>query len=357
MPNARMLMDASASFDATDAIGSVSEHSAQSDSPNLTREKILKLSSSLNKLQIEAKNPKIEMKSSLSEIDEVPTATSVTPAKSATPVKANTHPTSKPTVDNTASTKSEVKGTVTPKQRMVLTPPPKKQQNFNPSVKSIRSQTHVTIVNVENYDVVNVVPTDDYKQWTELIKEVNEYGSEAENLKRPPEIGFIILAKPKDCDSYSRALITKIRGQDEIAKVEFLEYGFTGIVKFTEMKCLPEHLVNACRLVNRIQLTGVAKEMENAAEIVRFLTGLQENQKDLIAKNLEPIEKTAVSAHFAGTLVDAESFTPINEQFKHLVEIEPQPTVEMEEIVEPKDLATQKAVRILLFVFSVCIFF
>lgn len=147
-------MDAPASFDATDANGSVSEHSAQSDSPYLTREQILKLSSSLNKMQIDAKNPKIDMKSSLSEIGEVLTPTPVP----VTPTKAETHA-PKSIIDDAASTKSEVKSTATPKQRMVLTPPPKKQQNFHPSVKSIRPQMHVTIVHVEKHDAVYVVPS------------------------------------------------------------------------------------------------------------------------------------------------------------------------------------------------------
>lgn len=340
-PAGRMLMDASASFDATDAIGSVSEHSAQSDSPNLTREQISKLTTTLNKMQIDAKNPKMDMKSNLSEIEEV---LNETPTKSVTPAKAETHA-PKPTIvdDEVKSTKSEVRSVATPKQRMVLTPPPKKQQHFNPSVKSIRPQMHVTIVHVENHNTVFVVPTEDYKKWAELIKEVNEYTSVAENLKRAPEVGFIILAKPKICDSFSRGIITKVRTQDKIAKVEFLEYGFMDVVDFDGMKCLPENLVNACRLVNRLKLSGLADEMENASEIERFLTGLQENQTDLIVKNLEPIEKTAVSAHFTGLLVNTEDFSAINDQVKQLVEIEPQPTVEMEEIVEPKDMSTQKS--------------
>lgn len=340
-PAARMIMDAAASFDATDAIGSVSEHSAQSDSPQLTQEQVLKLSKELNKMQIEGKHPKIDMKSNLSEIQEVLTATPATPASPATPAKAKAQE-PKPIVDDDASAKSEVTGTATPKQRMRLTPPPKKQQNFSPSVKSVQSEMHVTIVHVDGHDSVHVVPTDDYNKWKDLVKEVHEFAGAAETFKRPPEVGFIILAKPKICDFFSRGIVTKVRAQDEIAKVEFLEYGFMDIVKFSDMKCLSENLVNACRLVNRIQLTGVANENENAEEIKRFLIGLQENKTDLIAKKLEPIEKTAVSAHFAGALVDFETFTVINEKVKQLVEIEPQPAVQMEEIVEPKDMSTQK---------------
>lgn len=334
-------MDATASFDATDAIGSVSEHSAQSDSPNLTREQITKLTTTLTKLQIETKNPKIDMKSNLSGIEEVST---VPPTTSATPTKAETVA-PKPTIvdDEVKSAKSEVKSVAMPKQRVVLTPPPKKQKHFNPSVKSIRPQMHVTIVHVEKHNTVFVVPTEDYEKWAKLIKDVNEYASTAEDLKRTPEIGFIILAKPKICDSFSRGLITKVRSQDKIAKVEFLEYGFTDIVNFSEMKCLSENFVNECRLVNRLHLSGLADELENAPEIKQFLTNLQENRTDLIVKNLEPIEKTAVSAHFTGLLVDTEDFNTINEKVKQLVDVEQQPAVEMEEIIEPKDMSTQKS--------------
>lgn len=335
-----MIMDASASFDATDAIGSVSEHSAVSDTPNLTREQIVKLSSTLSKMQIEAKNPKIDMKSSLSEIGEVLTPTPVpsTPAKAEAVAQAP-----KPIIDDNASVKSEVKSVATPKQRMVLTPPPKKQQNFNPSVKSIQPQMHVTIVHVAQHDTVYVVPTDDFEKWQKLVKEVNEYAKEAENLKRAPEVGFIILAKPEDSDSFARGVIQKMRPDREIAKVEFLEFGLSNTVKFSDMKCLPENLVNACRLVNEVKLSGVASKMEHSAEMKQFLIKLQENQKDLIVKNLEPVEKTAVSAHFTGVLIDTENFATINDQAKKLIEIEA--NVDMEEITEA--LEKSKLVRIL----------
>lgn len=340
-PNPRMIMDASASFDATDAIGNVSEHSAVSDIPNLTREQIAKLGQELNKMQIEPKNPQNDLKNnSLSEIGEVQPTPIPTPVQSA-PAKAEavTHA-PKAVVDDNASVKSaksEVKSVASPKQRMVLTPPPKKQQNFNPSVKSIQPQMHVTIVHVAQYDTVYVVPTDDFEKWQKLIKEVNEYTKEAESLKKPPEVGYIILAKSENDDSFARGVIQKVRSDKEIAKVEFLEFGSSYTVKFSDMKCLPEKLVNECRLVNQVKLSGVASGAEHADEIKQFLTNLQEKQTDLIVKNLEPIEKTAISAHFTGVLVDAEKFTTINDEVKTLGQIEPLPSVEMEEITEALD--------------------
>lgn len=336
-----MLMDAPASFDAIDAIGSASDHSAKNDSTQLTQENVMKLSKELNKMQIEGNHARIEMKSNMPEIEEVSTPTTVTqvPSVSSTvPANAKTQkPKTSVDINANVSVQSEVKSIETPKQSVVLVPPPKKQQSFSPSVKSIQSQTNVTIVHVDKHDVVYVVPTAELAKWKKVVNDINDYAKEAENLKRQPEIGFIILAKSKISDLFLRGIVTKIRSTDEIAKVEFLEYGFTDIVKFAEMKSLPENLVNECRLVNRIELAGAAKEEANADEIKRFLTGLQKNETDLIAKNLELNEKTATSAHFTGTLLDPESFVAINDKIKHLVEVEPQPIVEMEEITDAQD--------------------
>lgn len=329
-PNGRMIMDASASFDATDAIGSVSEHSAISDSPHLTREQVQKLSSTLSKMQIEAKNENADVKGDLSEIGGITTPKPIpsTPAKAEALAHAP-----KPINDDNASVKSEVKGVVTPKQRMVLTPPPKKQKNYNPSVKSIQERMHVTIVHVAQHDTLYVVPTADIETWQKLVKEVDEYSKTAESLKKTPEVGFIISTKPENSDSFSRGIIQKVRVEKQIAKVEFLEFGLSNTVKFSDMKCLPENLVNACRLVNQVKLSGVANELEHASEMKQFLEKLQETQKDLIVKNLELIEKTATSAHFTGILIDTENFSVINEQAKILKE-EKQPTIEMEDVTE-----------------------
>lgn len=128
-----MLMDAGANFDATDPIGRISEHSAQSDSPHSTHEQAVKLSNELDNMQIEGKNPKFDMKSNLPKIEEVLTATPTTAPATTTKAKA-TEP----------NPIDEVKGNATPRKRMILTPSAKKTQNFNPSIKSIRSQIHVT---------------------------------------------------------------------------------------------------------------------------------------------------------------------------------------------------------------------
>lgn len=126
------------------------------------------------------------------------------------------------------------------------------------------------------------------------------------------------MAKPKTSDAFARALVKRVRLQDEKAQIEFLEYGFTEIARFSELKCLPEELVNAPRLVNTLTLQGIPDNMDNAQDVVDYLTILQENQTELIIKQLEPIEKSNVSAHFRATLLDAEKFSSINEMIKEL---------------------------------------
>lgn len=333
-PAGRMLMAPESGFDATDAMGSVSEHSLPSDSVPLSRDQVTKLASSLNQLQIESKHQPTNSKPSLSEIEEVLSTPPATPVKKIIPeIPAHVE-----AIDENANYKarSEVKQPEPVNNHVVLTPPPKKQQHFNPSVKIIQTQMKVVIVNVENSQTVHVVPSEELEKWKKFIETTKNHAKTAPILKNPPEVGYIVLAKPQIGDSFLRGLVKKIRNKDQVAKVEFMEYGFTDIVRFTDMKCLTEDLVNAPRMVNMISLKGAPNSDENAHEIKNFLTSLQENQSELIVKHLELIEKTAVCAHFNAVLVDGEKFVMINEQIKQLVAVEPAPeNVEMEDIVEP----------------------
>lgn len=309
-------------FDATDALGNISENSAPSDSgPPMTKEQIAKLTTSLNKMQIESnlKTQRMELKASLSEIGEDMTTPPVTPKK-ITSQNTIVQPIAK--VDenaNYAAAKTVKPINVSPEPvKVVQPPPPKKQQNFNPSMRVIQSKSQVIVVHVENHQTLFVIPSLESKDWKELIDRTNKYAKEAEPLKNPPEVGHIVLVKPKTSDAFSRALVKRVRTQDEKAQVEFMEYGFTEITRFSELKCLPDELVNAPRLVNMLTLQGIPDQMDNAQNVVNYLTILQENQTELIIKQLEPIEKSNVSAHFRATLLDAEKFSSINEMIKEL---------------------------------------
>lgn len=333
-PINRMLMDASGSYDATDALGSISESSYHGDSTvGVDGQQVTKLTNTLNRMQIDNNAAKAKMsdpKLQLSEIEEVLSTPPVTPKK-AKSIKNDTEL----QVDENANHKVDtIQVTAPPKKPLVLSPPPKKQQHFKPSMEVIQPRMKVFIVHVENHKTINVIPCAGYEQWQQLIKKTNEYASHAKALKNPPEIGYIVLAKPKNCNNYGRCLVKKIRTKDEFAKVEFLEYGFTEVVNFSDLKCLPEELVNAPRLVNTITSKGLADEMEHSDEIERYLVSLQENQTELIISELQPIEKSDVSAHFYAVLVDGTKFTSIIDTAKNLVSIEPAQKIEIDDIPE-----------------------
>lgn len=335
LPLNRMLMDSNANangFDSIDAIGSVSdkvsEHSLQSEVGAMTKEQIAKLTTSLNKLQIEA-NTKVQqkdMKSSLAGIEEVLSTPPSTPTKK---------------IDNNSNYSmpvNEVPVREKPKVQVVLTPPSKKAKNFKPWIQSIQTKIGVLLAHVEDHKTVFVIPSYEVEQWTTLINRVNEHASYAKPLKNPPEIGHVVLVKPKASDLYSRALIKKIRAQDEVAKVEFMEYGFTEVIKFTEMKCLSEELVNTPRLVNMITLKGVPDEMENASGCIQFLVTLQEKKTELIVHHLDLVEKSNLCVHWDGILLDNSDFKEINKMVKEITANanKPAQNIEMEELPEPQ---------------------
>lgn len=362
-PINRMLMDLSCnanttSFDATDAtFGNVSEHSLQGDLGQMSKEQIIKLSSQLSEMQIEAQASKMTDMGEMRGMSTPPPL----PKKANDAVKIVARVTG---VDENANHTATVQDSVQSKQlspkppkvvtspkaavltspkAAVLTspkaavvtppePPKKKQQNFKPSVQAIRQTMHVLIVHVANHQTVFVIPSCMVEEWLALIVRTNQYAKEAENLQKPPEVGYIVLAKQKSNGTYSRAMIKRIKAQDEIAKVEFLEFGFTEVVNFTDLKCLSEELVNTPRLVNMITLQGVPDEMENAQEVIQFLTKYQDDRIELIVKQMDPIEKSNVSVHFRAILVDSVQFSVVNEMVKELVSIEPQQKMEFDDI-------------------------
>lgn len=334
LPMNRMLMGANLNgYDVTDAVGSVSENSLQGDASHLSQEQVTKMTSTLSKMQIasSAKDQRMEMKSNPLGINEVLSTPPTTPKRS------NEESIVKPTnikIDENANYASPnaikkpieipAKVTVVSSPPPPIPPPKKMKQNFKPSVQAIQAKINVIIVHVENHQTVFVVPHCMVDDWKQLIEKTNQYAKGAENLPKPPEVGYIVLVKPKTSDKYCRALVKRIRVQSEIALVEFMEYGFTETVQFSDLKCLSEELVNAPRLVNKISLQGIPEEMENADEVIRYLMTLQENQSELIVKQLDPIEKSNVSVHFRATLVDTVKFNVINETLKSLVTVEKQ---------------------------------
>lgn len=191
-----------------------------------------------------------------------------------------------------------------PEELLVLSPPEKKQPVYKPSTIVIQPQMKVNIVHVKNFNTVFVVPCSEIENWQRTIEEANNYASEAEPLKKAPEIGFIILAKYEQRDEYGRCIVVKNHPSKPIARVEFLEHGAIKEIDFKDLKCLPEEFVNLPRLVNMVKLTETEVETNNAHEIVRFMTDLQESRAEFIVSDLEPIQIGATFAHFHAKLTD-----------------------------------------------------
>lgn len=325
-----MLMGAPASvngFDSIDATASVSEHSG-GDSGPMTQEQIAKLTKKLQKIQLEqapTKEQTVESKSNLTGIEEVLSTPPITPEKKrnndiqieqmSNASKVNEKACSLVSTDNSVPVKM-------PSAPVRLTPPPKKTKNYKPWVQQIQAKIHVILVNIEDHQNVFVIPSREIKQWETLIRRIEEYAQSAEPLQKPPQIGYIVLAKPKSSDTFSRAWIKKINSTNQVAKVEFLEYGCTDIVKFDEMKCLSEELVNVPRLVNAVTLKGVPDTMPNADKIIKYLTNLQENRIELVVQQFDLIEKSELTVHCSATLVTTDKFLPISEEIMQLSSVE-----------------------------------
>lgn len=189
-----------------------------------------------------------------------------------------------------------------------------------------------------------MIPSCEVVQWKNLLERVDKYAKNAQPLSKPPHVGYVVLAKPKTSDLYSRALIKKIRAIDQLAKVEFMEYGFTEVISFAEMKCLTEELVNCPRLVNMLTLKGVPNDMENSAECVRFLVSLQEKKTELIVHQLDLIEKSNLCVHAKATLLDSEKFAVINDMIKELATVEAAPKIDVDDMPEPPSQPSRRQV-------------
>ncbi|XP_031621641.1 tudor domain-containing protein 1-like [Contarinia nasturtii] len=324
------------SYDATDAFASVSESSVQGDCGQMTKEEVAKLTKNLNQMDINgaAKVQSNLMKTKSSGINEVMSTPPTTPTKSTTgTVIKNTVRTidENENITTVNTVKPVETASVTPIEttpKAVIVPPPKKQKNFKPSVHAITPKINVVIVHVESHHTVYVVPKCMLDQWNKLIQRVNQYASEAKALSKPPEQGYIVLAKPKSSEHWLRAIVRRIRMKDEKAQVEFLEYGFVEAFDFSELKCLSEELVNEQRLVNMVTLQGMPESMENSEVAVCHLMSLQENAQELIVKQMDLIEKTNISIHCRAILIDAVTYTVLNETLKELGTVEQQKKVE-----------------------------
>lgn len=298
-PINRMLMDANADYDATDAVGSISEHSAAGEKTPINHAQMTELSRKLKTM---------EMNPSLTGITEVSSVSSTT-TKVPKPEETRN-------VDENANFTMAAKEPARPK--MLLVPPPKQTHNYSPSVQAIQPKSNVFIVHVEDHRNVFVIAASDIDKWTQLVERAGRQAATASCLQKSPEMGFIVLAKPENSELYSRACVKNVHNAKMLAKLEFIEYGFVEIVKFGEIKCLSEEMVNAPRLSNKLTLHDIAEYHEKAPDIMKYLVSMQEKRTECIVKEMTLIEKSTTQIHFNASLVHGEKFALISEIIKSL---------------------------------------
>lgn len=331
----RMLMGAPTNvngFDSIDATATISENSMHGDSGAMTQEQIKNLTTKLEKIQLEQapKGQTVDSNANLTGIEDVLGTPPVTPQKKRDNENGKidviqAEQVSKASkVDDKASSVCTEASVVSkkPSASFRLVPPAKKTKNYKPWVQQIQAKIHVILVNIEDHQTVFVIPSCEIKHWETLIRRIEEYAPSAKPLQKPPQVGYVVLAKPKSSESFARAWVKKINVAKSVAKVEFLEYGCTDIIQFDEMKCLTEELVNVPRLVNAVTLKGVPDTVPHSNVMIKYLTKLQEHQVELIVQHFDLIEKSELTVHCSATLVTSDKFMSINEEIMRLTPAE-----------------------------------
>lgn len=171
-----------------------------------------------------------------------------------------------------------------------------KYVEYCPSVEEIRPKMRVFIIHVVNYQTFFVIPCSSAQRHADLIHRVEIYAKTAPQLKNPPKIGHILLAKPKYSNGYARCIIEKITSSE--ADVEFLEYGLNETVNINEMKSLSKDLVDEPRLINKVSLMTPLANLDLAPKMERFLQDFQIKNTKIVINNLEKISNSNSAVHF-----------------------------------------------------------
>lgn len=109
-------------------------------------------------------------------------------------------------------------------------------KNQTPSTVCIDNKSPVFITHVQDHRTVFVHPENEKAKWLELIEAIKQYGKNAGHLNTIPCVGDIVLAFSQNYDSFARAAIKKKRSTEQIVMVDFLDYGFTEVVKIADGK-------------------------------------------------------------------------------------------------------------------------
>lgn len=112
------------------------------------------------------------------------------------------------------------------KARSNLGLPNKTKEVFEPSAVALTSSARVFITYVEDHCNIYVHPDAKKILWQEFNERLNRSWEGAAFLSKTPEIGYIVMARSENSDTFARARILKIRSKDNVAKAEFLVFHY-----------------------------------------------------------------------------------------------------------------------------------
>lgn len=112
-------------------------------------------------------------------------------------------------------------------------------KNQTPSTVTIVNKSQVFITHVHDHRTVFVYPENQKVKWLVLIEAIKKYAKSASHFNAEPCVGDIVLVFSQICHSFARAAIKRKRSIEKIFMVDFLDYGFTEIVKQADGKFDP----------------------------------------------------------------------------------------------------------------------
>lgn len=101
-------------------------------------------------------------------------------------------------------------------------PKPVQKPTYKPSIVLLEKDDRVFITHVEDHRVIYVYPHRRYNEWQNWIERIDRSSQKCATLKNAPEIGHIVLAQCKTADVCARAIVTRVRADKNMAKVDFL---------------------------------------------------------------------------------------------------------------------------------------
>lgn len=100
--------------------------------------------------------------------------------------------------------------------------PPVQKPVYKPSIVLLDKDERVFVTHVEDHRVIHVYPHRRYNEWQNLIERIDRSSQKCSPLKNAPEVGHIVLAQCKTADVGARAIVTRVRADKNMAKVDFL---------------------------------------------------------------------------------------------------------------------------------------